>query len=296
MRALAVPAPDAVSPDRLRQQVDARLAELLPRPSDHRDLVCMAMRESTLAPGKRTRPLLMIITARELGCCSQSVVDAACAVEMVHAASLTLDDMPCMDDAELRRGRPTIHRRFGEDIAILASVALLSQAFQLVASLPGVAPAVRNRLVAELACAVGPQGLVGGQCRDLRDGSGMRDVDDIVDTNALKTGALFAAALEMAALLAEAGDDDRRHLRAAACELGQAFQLYDDLQDRRDSSCTGKDCDKDAGKSTLLSVLGADEVRRRLHAHIGGAQAAFARVYGDDSALAGYCGRLFGVA
>ncbi|ASR43377.1 hypothetical protein BEN78_08310 [Xanthomonas citri pv. mangiferaeindicae] len=295
MRALVVPLQDAPSPERLRGRIDARLSELLPRPADHRDLVCMAMREAALAAGKRTRPLMVLIAGRELGGDLAALLDLGCAVEMVHAASLVLDDMPCMDNAALRRGRPTIHRRFGEDVAALASVGLLSQAFATVAALPGVAPAARTRMVGVLATAIGPQGLVRGQCLDLRD-SGARAADDIADTNHLKTGALFAAALEMAALLADADDATRRALGRVALELGQAFQLQDDLRDRHDSASTGKDSHQDAGKSTLLALLGADEVERRLRAHLRRARDTLADIYGEDSALEAYCSRLFGAS
>ncbi|MEN5061251.1 polyprenyl synthetase family protein [Luteimonas sp. TWI1416] len=293
MRALAVPLQDAPSAERLRDSVDARLSDLLPRPADHRDLVCMAMREAALTSGKRTRPLMVVIAGRELGGDPSALLDLGCAVEMVHAASLVLDDMPCMDNATLRRGRPTIHRRFGEDVAALASVGLLSQAFATVAALPGATPAARARMVGVLATAIGPQGLVRGQCLDLRD-SGVRAADDIADTNHLKTGALFAAALEMTALLSDVDDATRRALVRVALDLGQAFQLQDDLRDRHDSASTGKDSYQDAGKSTLLALLGADEVERRLRAHLRRARDTLAEIYGEDGALAAYCSRLFG--
>ena len=294
MRALATPPRDDLTPALLGPRIDARLAELLPRPADRRDLVAMAMREGALAGGKRTRPQMMLIAGRELGCDTPALLDLGCAIEMVHTASLVLDDMPCMDNAELRRGRPTIHRSFGEDVAALAAVGLLSQAFATVAALGGVAPGVRTQLVGVLACAVGPQGLVRGQCLDLRD-AGADGVDEIVDTNALKTGALFAAALEMTALLAGTDEATRAALARAALELGQAFQLQDDLHDRHDSASTGKDSGKDAGKSTLLAALGIGEVRSRLQAHLRNASDALASVYGEDGLLDAYCQRLFGV-
>ena len=294
MRALATPPRDVPSPARLKDMIDVRLGELLPRPADHQDLVSMAMREATLTAGKRTRPLMMLIAGETLGCELAALVDLGCAVEMVHAASLVLDDMPCMDNAELRRGRPTIHRRFGEDVAALAAVGLLSEAFATVAAAPDVPPAIRNQLVGVLACAIGPQGLVRGQCLDLRN-AGARGVDDIADTNMLKTGALFAAALEMTALLAQTDDRTRAALCKVAMELGQAFQLQDDLHDRHDSTVTGKDAGQDADKATLLSVLGADEVRRRLHAHLHTVSRELAPIYGEDSPLDLFCKRLFEV-
>ncbi|GGJ89381.1 polyprenyl synthetase family protein [Pseudomonas matsuisoli] len=290
----AVAAPDLVGS--LRHTLNKRLEEVLPSPADDRDLVCLAMRESTLAPGKRIRPMLMILAARDLGYDGSELFDLGCAVEMIHSASLILDDMPCMDNAALRRGRPTIHRHFGEDVAVLAAVALLSHAFRVVASLPNVAPPLRNRLVASLADVVGTQGLVRGQYKDLREGNGARRAEDIIDTNELKTGVLFGTALEIAGLVAGASDEVRQSLRNFAVELGQAFQLYDDLQDRRDSSSTGKDTCKDDGKSTLLALLGTDEVRRRLHAHMNAANAELTHVYGPGNTISQYLGTLFHIA
>ncbi|MBS7458260.1 polyprenyl synthetase family protein [Coralloluteibacterium stylophorae] len=282
--------------DPLRERLDARLGELLPAPCDPHDRVCLAMREATLAPGKRIRPILMVLAGRELGCDAPALVDLGCAVEMVHSASLILDDMPCMDGAALRRGRPTVHRRFGEDVAVLAAVALLSQAFRVVASLPDVAPPLRNRLVASLADVVGTRGLVRGQYQDLHDGRDARGAQDISHTNELKTGVLFATALDMAGLVAGASVRARQALRRFALELGQAFQLHDDLQDRGDSTRTGKDTGRDAGKSTLLALLGPDEVRRRLRAHVAAAESQLERVYGPDCALGAYLDRLFAAA
>lgn len=290
--ALRAALPDTLAA--MRQELDDRLALVLPEPADERDLVCLAMRESTLAPGKRIRPLLLMMAARELGYDKPDLVELACAVEMVHSASLILDDMPCMDDAALRRGRPTIHRHFGEDVAVLASVALLSQAFRVVASLPGVPPTTRNRLVASLAGVVGTQGLVRGQYRDLREGTGQRRPEDILDTNELKTGVLFGTALEMAGLISGASDMTRQSLRNFALELGQAFQLYDDLQDTCESQKTGKDSGKDLGKSTLLALLGREEVIRRLRAHVEAADAELTRVYGTDGLMSLYMNEMFG--
>lgn len=119
----------------LRDDIERHLATLLGEAEQ--DQVSQAMRHSTLAPGKRVRPLLLLMAARELGAPTQPALDLACAVEMVHSASLVFDDLPCMDDAELRRGRPTTHRRYGEDIATLAAIALLTRAFSIVASTPG---------------------------------------------------------------------------------------------------------------------------------------------------------------
>ena len=251
----------------LRDALHRRLDQLLPAGGE-RDRVSAAMREGALAPGKRIRPLLLMLAACDLGCDKNhpGLLDLACAVEMVHAASLVLDDIPCMDNAALRRGRPTIHRQFGQDVAILAAVALLSNAFGVVAAAEGLSDACRAQAVAELSAAVGLQGLVQGQFRDLNEGNVARSEEAIADTNELKTSMLFRATLQMAALAADASPEIRQKLGFFARDLGQAFQLLDDLADGH--SGTGKDLNKDEGKSTLVALLGAEAVQQRLHAHL----------------------------
>lgn len=281
-------------PRLIRGLVQERMASLLPAPQDETDLVSHAMRSFALAPGKRLRPVLTVMSAAELGQGHHAVLDVACAVEMVHGASLILDDLPCMDDAALRRGLPTVHRRYGEDTAILASVALLSRAFQVVAEVEGLPPMIRADLVGVLAASVGSQGLVGGQFKDLRGTLAQRLVDEVEQTNALKTGALFGAALEMSAILGCSSDETRAKLRAAAVELGHAFQLLDDLRDTADSSATGKDEGKDEGKGTLVALLGAAEVRRRLDDHVAAARSLLADVHGPYGRLNAYVHELFG--
>jgi geranylgeranyl diphosphate synthase type II len=262
--------------------VNQRLAEMLP-PSSNSDGVRTAMRDALLAPGKRLRPMLVLATGRTLGCDSPALLDAACAVEMVHAASLVLDDIPCMDNARLRRGRPAIHVRHGEDAAVLAAVALLAQACATAAALPGVDSAVRTQVVSVLCNAVGEQGLVRGQYRDLREGASARSLQAIAETNDQKTGVLFACALELAALIAGA-PQSVACLRAMATELGQAFQLKDDLEDISPTAPTGKDRNQDIGKSTLVAALGRAGAQQRLRQHLEAAE-RFAHELGADSAM-----------
>jgi len=258
----------------LRGQVDARLAELVPPPRDARDLIGAALHEGVLAPGKRIRALLMLLVGRGLGQPPAALLELACAVEMVHAASLFLDDLPCMDNARLRRGRPALHARYGEDVAMLGAVALLAQACGIAASAPGLPGERRAQLVAVLCDAVGVQGLVRGQYRDLREGAAARRPEDIASTNEQKTGSLFSAGLEMAALAAGASDGTRAALRAAALALGHAFQLRDDLHDgAKTPASLGKDCHKDVGKSTMVAMLGLEAVEQRLAEHLASAQA-----------------------
>lgn len=273
--------PDLAS---IKQSVESRLSVLLPQP-DLRDSVAAAMRDCALAPGKRLRPLLLILTASDLGHSAPAVLDIACAVEMVHAASLVLDDMPCMDNAALRRGLPTTHVAYGEDIAILAAVALLSQAFRTVASAPGVTGAVRADLVLALSEAVGTQGLVRGQFEDLREGAQSRTPDQIAATNTLKTSMLFRVAVDMAAIMAQANHAVRLSLRRFADELGQAYQLLDDIKDYGDAAVEGKDIGKDVGKSTLIGVLGIGAGRLRLADHVAQAHLCIDDACGGGNAI-----------
>lgn len=255
--------------DAMKRNFEERIQELVTDSSDGADLLSMSMRAATLGAGKRMRPLLLMVIARDLGCASPALVDVACAVELVHASSLVLDDMPCMDDARLRRGAPAIHVTFGQDVAILASIALLSRAFHILARAEDLAPLVRTSLVTALAAAVGTQGLAKGQFQDLHGGAA-RSVDDIALTNELKTGALLGATVEMAAIICQSDARVAQSLRAFAFAAGQAFQIRDDLKDLpgNDSAVTGKDIGLDAGKTTLLTTLGVDEAQRRLQHHL----------------------------
>ncbi len=265
-----------------RERVDARLDALLPAPDAG---VAAAMRAGALSPGKRIRPLMMLALAADLGCDKAAVLDLACAIEMLHAASLILDDLPCMDDAELRRGRPTLHRQFGEDVATLAAIGLLTQAYRTVAQAPGLNASARVQATLLLSDAVGLAGLIGGQYQDLREGSAPRSPDRIALTNHLKTGALFDAAFGLCAACADADDAVRGRLSALAAELGQAFQLLDDLHDCALISIDAKDVGRDADKSTLVQALGQTETLARLRAHVGEierhAEALGARRLGD---------------
>ncbi|MCS0629415.1 polyprenyl synthetase family protein [Telluria mixta] len=280
--------------DTLRQAIEHRLGHWLNHDAARADLLTSAMRAAALGAGKRMRPLLVMLVARDLGCTSPALVDVACAVELVHAASLILDDMPCMDNALLRRGRPTIHVQFGEDVTILAAIALLSRAFGILAAAQDVPPAVRARLVARLAETVGTQGLVQGQFLDLRGNRGTED--DIAVTNELKTGVLLGVAVDMAAIIAQAGDTVAASLRAFALAAGHAFQLRDDFLDvaGNDSAVTGKDTGKDVAKATLINAVGQDEARRRLALHLHDAERHLADALGTRPDTRRFVEGLFG--
>ncbi len=245
----------------LRSTIDARLCALAPA-EDRTNALSQAIRYALLAPGKRIRPLLVLLASRECGGKDRLALDAACAVEMVHAASLVLDDLPAMDDAATRRGRSSTHVVFGEDVAILASISLLGSAFRAISGAEGLDAACRTRIVAILAQAIGHEGLSAGQHADLSRTAALRPVERIVETNHRKTGSLFIAAAEIAAVVAGADSAGIERLSRYAGHLGQAFQLLDDLDDGEDGS------GEDSGKATLVTIVGRADVRARLDGHL----------------------------
>lgn len=258
-----------------RHDVDTRLALLLHRGRGRGELLNGAMQYALLGSGKRIRPLLTIAAAAALGSPQAAALDAGCALEMVHTASLILDDLPSMDNATLRRGKVVTHLAFGEDLAILASISLLTRAFDVLASIAPADAQVRAEMVCILARAAGACGLSGGQIEDLRpmavpsgsiDGVGAAQA---LEVNRLKTGMLFVAAVDLAATLAAAAEPQREALRGFAENLGLAFQLRDDLLDGAlPSALTGKDFGQDKDKPNLVALLGREAARQRLSRHV----------------------------
>jgi farnesyl diphosphate synthase len=244
---------------------DALIERLLVVPPGLEARVYEAMRYSALAPGKRLRPLLVLAGARLFGVARPSALQVAAAIEMVHAYSLIHDDLPAMDDSDLRRGRPTCHKEFDEATAVLAGDGLLTMAFEVLAH-PDTHgdPAVRCRLVAALASAAGGAGMVGGQMIDLIAERQPLDIGAITRLQRMKTGALIAFACEAGAILAKAGSELHTALRGYAHDLGLAFQIADDLLDVEGSPAeTGKPVGADAaaGKATFVSILGVERAR-----------------------------------
>ena len=269
----------------VKAAVDRRLAELLPLAGPGDELAA-AMRYALLTPGKRVRPILTILTAWEVGPEDLRALDAGCALEMIHAASLILDDMPAMDDANERRGQMATHVKYGEDVAMLCAISLLSHAFATVSAMPGVDSVTRCSLVAILARAVGVEGLAGGQYRDLR--STFRDDSRAVEeANRRKTGTLFMAAADCVTALLQIDGKTADVLRGCADKLGQAYQLFDDMLDGTRSP--GNEHCEDHGKTTVLSLRGYDEARRTLTDHLDDALAGLR----PDGALSVYIRSLF---
>lgn len=230
---------------------------------------------SLLAPGKRIRPLLLLATARHFGTAEEVALDAACAVEMVHTASLILDDLPCMDDATLRRGRPATHIAWGEAASIIASVALINEATRLIAAGDHLPAGDRCAVLGALTGAIGADGLVAGQMRDLDETQDGGSVASAERTSWEKTAALFVAAAEIGARIARADDADVRAVCRFASHLGLAFQLMDDLIDATGTAATAaKDVGQDAGKPTVVSLVGERRARRSLDDHLDAALGA----------------------
>jgi farnesyl diphosphate synthase len=256
---------------------DSLLERLLVVPPDLEARVYAAMRYAALGPGKRLRPFLVLAGACLFGIDRRCALQAAAAIEMVHAYSLVHDDLPAMDDSDLRRGRPTCHKQFDEATAVLAGDGLLTAAFGVLANPDTHAdPAVRCELVAALAAAAGAAGMVGGQMIDLIAEHQLLDIGAITRLQRMKTGALIAFSCEAGAILAKAPAEPRTALRGYAHDLGLAFQIADDLLDVEGSAVeTGKPVGADAvaGKATFVSILGVERARAQAELLIGQAVA-----------------------
>lgn len=255
--------------------IDARLSALVPEATAWPGKLHAAERHALLSPGKRFRPLLCIAVARGYGVEGEAAVDAACAAEMVHAASLILDDLPCMDDADLRRDRPTTHLAYDEATAVLAATALLNRAFGVLMRLS--APAeTRTELGALLSHAVGSNGLIAGQVADLAN-TGKTSKAEVERLNTLKTGALFDFAIMAGAVVAGADACERDELSIFSHQLGLAFQLLDDFKDIATGNTFGKTAGRDAAKSTLIALDGEAGARHRLSEYMRLAREALER-------------------
>lgn len=246
-------------------RVDARLSEILPSPACPPASLHEAMRYSCLAPGKRLRPALCLASCEALGGDPDSALDPACAIEMVHAFSLIHDDLPAIDDDDLRRGRPTCHRQFGEAIAILAGDALFALAFETLgkAQLP---PEAIVEALRALSSATGSEGLVGGEVIDVESEGRPVSEETLVMIHARKTGALIAASTEIGALCAGAPVADRVRLREFGEKIGLAFQIADDvLNETATADALGKavGSDRARGKATYPGVYGLDAARKQ---------------------------------
>jgi geranylgeranyl diphosphate synthase type II len=249
----------------IRQEVDAALAERIDFGSECPVELRAAIAHSLLAPGKRLRPVLVLTACEACGSNRSRALPAACAVEMIHAYSLIHDDLPAMDDDDVRRGRPSCHAAFGEATAILAGDALQARAFEVLAN--EVEPSsTAARCCAVLAAAAGPEALVGGQMDDLHGVAPDDSVAWLESVHARKTGALFLACLQLGGLTGGGDGQQLELLEQYGRRLGLAFQIIDDLLDvEGDATVVGKQTRKDQqrGRPTFPSLLGNEESRAR---------------------------------
>jgi farnesyl diphosphate synthase len=250
-------------------EIDQQFDLLLEVPADPRRRLYEAMRHATIGGGKRLRPLLVCASCDLFNVDRDAALRVATAIECIHVYSLIHDDLPCMDDDDLRRGKPTVHRAFDEATAVLAGDSLHALAFGILADeLTHSDPFVRVELCAELARASGPAGMAGGQMMDLAAEHEQFDLPTVTRLQALKTGALIGFCLEAGAIMGRVPPEGRVPLRGYARDIGLAFQIADDLLDvEGDSKAVGKAIGKDdaAGKATFVSLLGAERARQQAH-------------------------------
>jgi geranylgeranyl diphosphate synthase type II len=257
-----------------RQKVEAALRRMVGH--GRAPAVEAAVADSLFAPAKRLRPILSLLVAELLKGNPEAVLPAGCAIEMVHTASLILDDLPSMDDAQTRRGRPTCHVAHGEAIAVLAAFALMNRAFQILAEgwEGGPDAVARGGIARELARAIGTDGMIAGQSVDLLMTHREIDFPTLEFIHSRKTGALFMASAALGATVARARPAEVASVVAYAKNLGLAFQIVDDLIDATGGAEAGKDVGKDLKKTTFVSFSGVEGARALAQELIGASQAA----------------------
>ena len=248
-------------------QMETVLSAHLPDPEGHQAVIMEAMRYAALGGGKRLRPFLMVETANMLGHEDKGTYIAAAALECLHVYSLVHDDLPCMDDDDLRRGKPTVHKAYDEAMAVLAGDGLLTHAFEILAMDAVHQDAnIRLALISGLAKAGGVHGMIGGQVIDISVSETDRDEALITQLQALKTGALIEYAVSAGAILAGATEEQHESLEKYARDMGLAFQIKDDILDvEGDAQLVGKAVGKDEnlGKATFVSILGLEAAREK---------------------------------
>jgi farnesyl diphosphate synthase len=274
--------------ERIRGEVDALLDSLLAVPPDPRARLYEAMRYAAIGGGKRLRPLLVVAACELFHTDRERALRVGAVVEMVHVYSLIHDDLPAMDDDDLRRGKPALHKAYDEATAILAGDSLHALAFELLAEdATHEDPFVRAELVAELARAAGPAGMAGGQMMDLVAAEARLDLAAVTRLQQLKTGALIGFCLDAGAIMGRVPPEGRTRLRGYARDVGLAFQIADDLLDEEGAEeKTGKKVGKDRarGKQTFVSLLGRERARQQAELLIDQALAYLER-YGHEADL-----------
>ncbi len=292
---MAAPVPDASltlrsALQQVSEEIDRQFDRLLAVPGDPRAALYRAMRHAAIGAGKRLRPLLVFATAQLFGVDRGCAARVATALECIHVYSLVHDDLPAMDDDDIRRGKPTVHKAFDEATAILAGDCLHALAFEILADeATHPDPFVRVELIGALAHASGPAGMAGGQMMDLEAERSSFDLATVTRLQALKTGALISCAVESGAILGRVAPEGRTGLRGYARDIGLAFQIADDILDAEgDEALAGKKLRKDGarGKETFLTLLGLERARDQArllvdqavaHLHPYGAEAELLR-------------------
>ena len=273
---------------RVQSEIDSVFDALLPVPDDTSARLIEAMRYAAIGGGKRVRPLLVCSTAALFGVSRDAALRAGAAIEAIHVYSLIHDDLPCMDNDDLRHGKPTLHKAYDEATAVLAGDALHALAFEILADdATSEDPFTRSELILTLGQASGMSGMAGGQMMDMvADEEGVvYDLQAITKLQQLKTGALLAAAVEMGAILGKVPPQARMHLRAYARDIGLAFQIADDLLDvEGDIEKAGKALRKDneQGKQTFVTLMGVDQARDQARALVDQAVLRLAS-YGSEA-------------
>ncbi len=260
----------------LRDEVDACLDRLIPAQTKQPTNLHDVMRYSLLSGGKRVRAILCILVSEAAGNQGRSfALQAGCAIEMVHAASLILDDLPCMDGANTRRGQPAAHKAFGVASSILASIGLLNRAYEVIAEFPDANEKLRCDAICALTNAVGTDGMITGQDIDLHGRESFSDIERIEHLNWLKTGVLFCSAAEIGAIAAELDAQTTDAIYRFSKHVGLAFQTADDLIDQHGTlQSAGKDVRQDGHKPTLVSLTGANGARYSCQEHLALAREA----------------------
>ena len=252
---------------RVSAEIDTFLSELLPATGDARDRLFDAIRHAAIGGGKRLRPLLTMASCKMFAIDRRPALRVGAAIEAVHVYSLIHDDLPCMDDDDLRRGKPTVHKAFDEAVAVLAGDALQALAFEIIADPETHAdPFVRSELVLELARAAGPAGMAGGQMLDLAAEGHALDLAETGRLQQLKTGSLIEYSVDAACIMARLPPEARTPYRGYARNVGLAFQIADDLIDHvGEPAAAGKRTGKDEaqGKATFVSLLGEERARQQ---------------------------------
>ena len=268
-------------------KIDARLDIILSESGQHYDEVVRAGRYSLLSGGKRIRPIILLEFYKLCGGADDCAYNFACALEMIHTYSLIHDDLPCMDDDDMRRGKPSCHKQYGEAMALLAGDALLTEAFGAAAKTMGIPADAVIKAIGQLSSLAGIGGMIGGQVMDI-EGTAQNDDDFLFDMYRLKTGALIRAAAVCGCILAGADEDKLSYAAEYGEKLGLAFQIIDDILDATgDSKLLGKPVGSDQknNKDTIVVRLGLEHCRALADKYTDEALAALERFDGDKATL-----------